>query len=140
MFTQFTTAIATEWIDYNEHLNDAAYAIIVSQANEAFLEHVDLSADYRTRTGRTMYTVDLHLAYKAEVHQSQTLSARTGVHVLGPKKVGLATELIRPDGVVAATAEVLYLHYDQTTQTVVPFADEQTARLATWALPTPSGA
>ena len=140
MFEQFSTAIPASWIDYNEHMNDAAYAAAVSLANEAFLEHVDLSAGYRERTGRTMYTVDLHIAYKAEVHRSETLRARTAVAVLGPKKLGLSTDLLRADGQVAATAEVLYLHYDQRATAVVPFDAEQTARLTEWTREVPSGA
>ena len=36
-----------EWIDYNGHLNDASYAIVLSAANEVLLEHLGLSADYR---------------------------------------------------------------------------------------------
>lgn len=140
VFAQFTTTIHEPWIDYNGHMNDAAYALAVSLANEAFLEHLDLSADYRERTGRTMYTVDLHIAYRAEVHSSDTLAARTHVHVLGARKLGLTTDLVRSDGVVAATAEVLYLHYDQAAAAVVPFDPEQTARLSGWTAETPSGA
>ena len=140
MFTAFSTRIDPSWIDYNGHMNDAAYAAALSLANEAFLESIDLSADYRARTGRTMYTVDLHLAYLAEVHHDDTLTARTAVAELGAKKVRLATELVRSDGSIAARGEVLYLHYDQHAAAVVPFSDEQSRSLAAWALEPPSGA
>lgn len=140
MFTQFTTTIDPTWIDYNGHMNDAAYALALSLANESFLEHVDLSAAYRERTGRTMYTVDLHLAYLAEVHRSDTLSARIGITELAARKLRLSTELVRSDGTVAARGEVLYLHYDQASGSVVPFSAEQSAGLAQWRLEPPSGA
>ncbi len=140
MFDRFRTVIPPEWIDYNGHMNDAAYAQALTLANEAFLDHLDLSDGYRKRTGCTMYTVDLHLAYKAEVQGLDSLSARTAVALLAPKKLQLATDLVRADGTVAASAEVLYLHYDQRRQQVVPFAPEQTARLALWLEQAPAGA
>ncbi len=140
MFERFRTTVQPAWIDYNGHMNDAAYAQALTLANEAFLEQVDLSAAYRERTGCTMYTVDLHLSYKAEVHASDTLTARTEVALLAPRKLQLRTELVRSDGTVAATAEVLYLHYDQTTGQVVSFSPEQTARLAQWQAQAPAGA
>lgn len=140
MFTDFTTSIDTTWIDYNGHMNDAAYALALSQANEAFLEHVDLSAAYRERTGRTMYTVDLHIVYLAEVHGSDSLTACIGITELAARKLRLSTELVRSDGTVAARGEVLYLHYDQTSATVVAFSIEQSAGLEHWRFAAPSGA
>ncbi len=140
MFEAFTTDIHEDWIDYNGHMNDAAYALALTAANEAFLDHVDLGAAYRERTGCTMYTVDLHLSYRAEVQASDHLSARTAVTVQAPRKLQLTTELVRSDGTVAAIGEVLYLHYDQGTRGVVPFADEQAARLSIWHRQGPAGA
>lgn len=140
MFSEYSTSIPETWIDYNEHMNDAAYAIAISLANEAFLEHLGLSAEYRERTGRTMYTVDLHLQYEAEVHRSETLHANTEVSELGSKKLRLRTTLVRSDGVVAARSDVLYLHYDQGASAVIPFAAEQSTELGRWLAREPSGA
>lgn len=140
MFEAFSTAIHGDWIDYNGHMNDAAYALALTAANEAFLDHVDLGAAYRERAGCSMYTVDLHLSYKAEVHASDRLAARTSVTLLAPRKLQLRTELVRLDGTVAAVGEVLYLHYDATAQQVLAFSAEQTARLSVWQLEGPAGA
>jgi acyl-CoA thioester hydrolase len=140
VFEAFGTAIHDDWIDYNGHMNDAAYALALTAANEAFLDHVDLGAGYRERTGCTMYTVDLHLSYKAEVQASDRLQARTSVTLLAPRKLQLTTALVRSDGTVAAIGEVLYLHYDQGTQQVTAFAAEQTARLSSWLSEAPAGA
>ena len=140
MFEAFGTDVHDDWIDYNGHMNDAAYALALTAANEAFLDHVDLGAGYRARTGCTMYTVDLHLSYQAEVQASDRLAARTSVTLLAPRKLRLTTALVRSDGTVAATGEVLYLHYDQHARQVVPFAAEQTARLSPWLSEAPASA
>lgn len=128
-FTHYETDIKPEWIDYNEHLNDAAYAIVLSQANEDFLRHLNLSDQYRVATKCSMYTVEMLISYQAEVHQSDHLKAKSWISELAPKKVRIKTELIRKDGTVAATGQVLYLHFDGETQKVSPFSETQFSQL-----------
>ena len=124
-YSEFTSSIQSDWIDYNEHLNDAAYAAVLTRANEAFLEHVNLSQGYREKTNCSMYTVEMLIGYQAEVHLSETLSAQTTVSELGAKKIRVETKLFRSDGVLAATGRVLYLHYDGNSEKVTPFSESQ---------------
>src|SRR5262249_2110436 len=56
----YQTTILPDWIDYNGHLRDAYYALIVSQASDALMDRVGLDAPYRTRTRCTLYTVEMH--------------------------------------------------------------------------------
>ena len=44
-YARYRTEVREEWIDYNGHLNDAGYAIVLSEANEVLLAHLGLSAD-----------------------------------------------------------------------------------------------
>src|SRR5262252_1532465 len=74
-FARYTTEIRHEWIDYNGHLNDAGYAVVLSEANEVLLACLDLSADYRARTGRAMYTVECHIRYLNECRLGDVLAA-----------------------------------------------------------------
>jgi len=50
-----------EWIDYNGHLRDAYYVLIVSQATDALMDRIGLDEAYRRRTQCTLYTVELHI-------------------------------------------------------------------------------
>lgn len=131
-YSQFETDIKPEWIDYNEHLNDAAYAAVLSQANEEFLKLLDLSDKYRLATNCSMYTVEMLISYLAEVHQSDHLKAKSWVSELAPKKIRIKTELIRNDGIVAATGQVLYLHFDGAAQKVSPFSESQLSLLESY--------
>lgn len=126
----YETEIQPDWIDYNEHMNDSAYAIALTGANEEFLNFANIGNDYRSATGCTMYTVEAHIFYLAEVHQSDVLHARTCIDELGAKKIRLKTELIRRDGKLAARGEFLYLHFDQKSASVKPFPDEVFAFLS----------
>ena len=131
-FSEYTTAIKPEWIDYNHHLNDAAYAQVLTLANEEFLDHIELGVDYRNQTGASLYTVDLHISYQAEVHVDASLNARTVISELGTKKMRVRTELVRNDGVVAAVGTILYLHYDSNIKGVTPFPEDKLVTAQQW--------
>jgi acyl-CoA thioesterase FadM len=68
----YQTAILPEWIDYNGHLRDAYYGLIVSHAIDALMDRIGIDAAYRERTGCTLYTVEMHIHYLHEVKQADT--------------------------------------------------------------------
>lgn len=128
-FMGFETDVLREWLDYNEHMNDAAYALALTAANEEFLDYAEIGAGYRADTGCTLYTVEAHIYYLAEVHATDHLKAQTEIIELATKKLRLSTTLFRTDGEQVARSEFLYLHYNQQSEKVVPFPDAILARL-----------
>jgi acyl-CoA thioester hydrolase len=129
----YETAIRPEWIDYNGHLRDAYYALIVSEATDALMDRVGLDAAYRARTGGTLYTVEMHLHYLREVKQTDTASVSVRILGVDRKRIHAAFEILRagqPD--VAATAELMLLHVrqQQGAVRVAPFPPEVEAKLA----------
>jgi acyl-CoA thioester hydrolase len=129
IFSQYETDVLGEWLDYNGHMNDAAYALVLTAANEAFLDYAEIGAGYRAKTGCTMYTVEAHIYYLAEVRATDHLTARTVIAELAAKKLQLTTTQLRTDGQEAARGEFLYLHYDQRLEKVIPFPEAVFARL-----------
>jgi acyl-CoA thioester hydrolase len=129
----FQTTVLPAWIDYNGHLRDAYYALIVSQASDALMDRVGLDATYRTRTHCTLYTVEMHIHYLHEVRQSDTVTVALRICGVDHKRIHAAFELARagqPD--IVATAEVMMLHVRQQGQQVstVSFPAEVSAALA----------
>ena len=57
----YRTSIAAEWIDYNGHLRDANYGLIISLATDVLMERLGMDASYRERTRCTLYTVEMHI-------------------------------------------------------------------------------
>src|SRR5437763_9931584 len=57
----YETAILPEWIDYNGHLRDAYYTLIVSLASDALMDQLHLDAAYRQGPSCALYTVRLHI-------------------------------------------------------------------------------
>jgi acyl-CoA thioester hydrolase len=138
----YTTGLAAEWIDYNGHLRDAYYGLIVSLACDALMDRLGMDAAYRARTGNTLYTVEMHVHFLREVKQDDVVSVN--VRVLGSdlKKLHAAFDVLREgDSVVAASAELMLLHVHQgETVTTAPFPADVAAAIASLAAVTAGSA
>jgi acyl-CoA thioester hydrolase len=121
--------VREEWIDYNGHVNDSAYAVICTEANEVFLDHVGVSADYQARTGCTTYTVESHLRYLAEVGRGAVLHADVLPVDADAKRLRLHTTVWNGDEAVL-TGEYLFLHVDQAEGRVTPFPPDRAEAIA----------
>jgi acyl-CoA thioesterase FadM len=114
-FAGYQAEVRHEWIDYNGHLHDASYGIVLSEANEVLLAALGLSEGYQARTGQAMYTAEAHIRYLAEVRGGDRLAAASLLAGADPKRLRVHTALTRRDGTLVATGEHLYLHVDNRT-------------------------
>ena len=119
MFARYETEVREEWIDYNGHLHDAGYAIVLSEANEVLLDDLGLSESYRARTGCAMYTVEGHIRYLAECRRGDRLKAASLLVSADVKRMRVHTALTKADGTQVATGEHLYLHVDDAIGRVI---------------------
>lgn len=129
----YQTPILPEWIDYNGHLRDAYYALILSLASDALMERVGLDAAYRRRSHCTLYTVEMHIHYLQEVKQTDTAIVTVRIAGADHKRIHAAFEVLRAGQTpVAAAAEVMLLHVCQGGDAVrtVPFPAEVSAAIA----------
>jgi acyl-CoA thioester hydrolase len=127
-FTAYHQPVRPEWLDYNGHLNDASYSLVLSAAHELVLESLGLSADYRASHRASMFTVETHLRYLAEVSDGQIVTAATTLVEADRKRLRLHSELYA-DGQLAATGECLYLHVDTVAGRSAPLPDDRWARV-----------
>jgi acyl-CoA thioester hydrolase len=127
-FAAYRAQVRPEWLDYNGHLNDASYAVVLSAAHELVLEELGLSADYRASHQASMFTVETHVRFLAEVSAGQTLTATTLVVEADRKRLRLHSELYA-DGVLAATGESLYVHVDTAAGRSAPLPEDRQARV-----------
>ena len=128
-YTAFSCGVPPSSIDYNGHLNDAAYAQVLTDANEMFLDALGLSAAYRESTGGAMYTVEITLKFLHEVSAADTIRAESWVASCDSKRLRLATTLLVGDTPVAS-GDSLYLHVDTGAGKVSPFPDDRAQLLA----------
>jgi acyl-CoA thioesterase FadM len=124
-YSNYRTEVREEWIDYNGHLHDACYAIVLSEANEALFADLGLSEDYRVESGSAMYTVECHIRYLAESTLGDVLDASTILVSADAKRMHLHTLLSRADGTPIATGEFFYLHVDDAVGGVTAMPDDR---------------
>jgi acyl-CoA thioester hydrolase len=129
----FETPILPEWIDYNGHLRDAYYGLIVSLATDALMDRLGLDAAYRARTGCTLYTLEMHLHYLHEVLRSDTVAVSVRIEGADHKRIHATFEMRRAGNpALAASTEVMLLHVQQSHDKVAaaPFPPQVSAALA----------
>jgi betainyl-CoA thioesterase len=127
----YQTALLPEWIDYNGHLRDAYYALIVSLACDALMDRLKMDAAYRQRTLCTLYTVEMHIHYLHEVKAADTAIVTVRVAGADHKRIHAAFEILRAGHTdAAAAAEVMLLHVrQQQAATTTPFPPEVSAAI-----------
>ena len=129
----YQTPILAEWIDYNGHLRDAYYTLIASLATDALMDRVGLDAAYRARSGCTLYTLEMHLHFLAEVKRDDVVSVELRLLGVDHKRIHAAFEILRRGSAApAAAAELMLLHVRQDGARVssTAFPAEVSAALA----------
>jgi len=128
----YRTPIAPEWIDYNGHVRDAYYGLMVSYAVDSLMDRLGMDAAYREQSGCTLYTVEAHTHFLREISANDQVEVRA--RLLGDDKIRLhaALELVcEGSEKAAATCEVMLLHVCQTpTVRIAPFPEQVAAAIA----------
>ena len=124
-YAGWSGAVEPEWVDYNDHMADWAYGVVCARANEAFLEHLGVSADYQRRTGCTTYTVESTLRYLAEVAPATRLRAESTLLDADAKRIRVRTVVLDEAGTRVLEGDYLFLHVDQALGRVVPFPPDR---------------
>jgi acyl-CoA thioester hydrolase len=70
----FDTPVAVEWLDYNGHMNDAAFAIVFSRSVDALMDRIGIDAATRKSERRTLFTAQTMLHYFHEAGEGDLLS------------------------------------------------------------------
>jgi acyl-CoA thioester hydrolase len=110
----YRAKLLPEWIDYNGHLRDAYYGLVLSYAIDDVMDHLGLDAAYRERTHCTLYTLELHIHYLHEVMASDELVVTTSILDSDRKRIHVGCRFAcgRLSDAVA-TGEVMLLHVHQ---------------------------
>jgi acyl-CoA thioester hydrolase len=107
--------IPADWVDYNNHLNDAYHAVAFSRAGDAFMARIGLGPEGRQATGRTIYTLALVIRYLAEARLGERLAIAAQVLEKDSKRLRFWLEARRiGDGVLVSTSEQLLMCVDRT--------------------------
>jgi acyl-CoA thioester hydrolase len=110
----YRTHVLPGWIDYNGHLRDAYYSLIVSLACDALMDRVGLDEAYRTRTRCTLYTLEMHIHFLREVKKTDIVDVSVRILAMDHKRIHAAFDMRCGESPnPAATAELMLLHVHQ---------------------------
>lgn len=134
------------WVDANGHMMDGYYAVAFGLASWNVQDALGMDADYRARTGCTLYTAEAHIVYLSELKEAQAIRIQTQLLGVDTKRIRIFHRMLdAAGGNDAATMELMVLHFDQRAGATAVFPDDLRASLAAIAddhatLPMPSQA
>ena len=106
--------VLAEWVDANRHMNDGYYAVAFGEASWRVQDYLGLHAQYRERTGGTLYSVEAHLTWTRELSLGQRLHIESLMLGVDAKRLRVFHRLFASDeGYCAATMDVMMLHVAQ---------------------------
>src|SRR5438270_14016762 len=89
------TAVAAEWLDYNGHMNDAAYALVFSRSIDELMIRIGLGPSVRQTTNLTIYTLQVMIHYLKEAKLGEPLAVQGQVLDHDPKRLRVWLEMTR---------------------------------------------
>jgi acyl-CoA thioester hydrolase len=117
--------VRDEWIDYNGHLSEAYYVLVLGHATDAVMVELGLGPEYQSANHASLYTVEAHIRYLAEVSAGSDLEVRSSVIGVTDKLLWIWHELWA-GGRLRATEEVLGVHVRGGS--AAPLPDDVAAR------------
>jgi acyl-CoA thioester hydrolase len=129
--------VLDEWIDYNGHLSEPYYVLVLGHATDAVMEHVGLGPEHRARTGASLFTIEAHVRYLDQVPPGADLEVRSSVIGVSRKLLRIWHELY-VERTLRATEEILGLHVENGRSS--PFPEDIATRIRTALVPPPAEA
>ena len=120
--------VAAEWTDYNHHLTESAYLLVMGESSDAFFRFFGVDDAYRD-AGHSLYTVETHLRNLREAREGEQLSLTIQVLGTDAKRLHILHEMYSATGGLIATAEQMLLHVDTRAGQAVPFPSHIAGRL-----------
>jgi acyl-CoA thioester hydrolase len=133
-FSVWREPVQDAWIDYNGHLSEAYYVLVLGHATDAVMETVGLGPEYRSANDASLYTVEAHIRYLEEVSRGSELEVRSSIIGVTAKLLWIWHELW-VSGRLRATEEVLGVHVRDGSSASLPEGVATRAREACEAPP-----
>ena len=109
------TPVAPDWIDFNGHMNDAAYALVFSRAVDRFVDRIGLDEPTRKATRLTIYTLQLMIHYFKEAKVGESLAVTGHLLEHDAKRFRIFARMsLGSAGPLLATSEQVLICVDQS--------------------------
>lgn len=116
--------VRKDWIDYNGHMTDSAYAAVFSMAVDQLMVELGINADFRDKHQYSIYTLETHLCYIAEAHEGQALQVKIQLLDYDAKRLHVFFTMENDKGDPLATSEQMLMGMDMNEGRPAPFPTE----------------
>jgi len=124
-------AVDPDWIDYNGHMNVGYYVVAFDRGTDALIDELGMDAEYRARTGCTVYVLETHVCYLSELKLGDRMSVDVQLLDFDEKRLHYFMGMHRlPDGETAASCEIMLMHVDQALSRGAPMPRSVLERVA----------
>ena len=114
--------VAAEWVDYNDHMTEAAYLTAFGWASDVLFQYIGINDEYRA-TGHSYYTVETHIIYEREAVLKDKLRVTTQVLDFDAKRLHFNHQMFNSaTSQRLATCEQMLLHVDSKLAKAGPIA------------------
>ena len=128
-FSVWREPVQDAWIDYNGHLSEPYYVLVLGHATDAVMDAVGLGPEHRSANNASLYTVEAHIRYLEEVPAASDLEVRSSIIGVSAKLLWIWHELWVEDR-LRATEEVLGVHVRDGSSAPLPAGVATRAREA----------
>ncbi len=126
----YRTPVEPDWVDYNDHMTEAAYLTAAGWASDALFRYIGDDEAYRAG-GHSFYTVETHIHYMLEVSVHEPIAVTTQVLGVDAKRLHFIHSMYHGDtGALLCTAEQMLLHVDMNAGRSCPTLPNVAAALA----------
>ena len=125
----FTRHVPRDWVDYNGHMNDAAYALVFSHGVDALMDHIGLDEAGRAAHGYTLFTLETHLCYLQQVHEDARVTCDVVLLASDAKRLHLFFTLKDEAETILSTSEQMLMGVGIQSERAQAFPDEVSEHL-----------
>ena len=104
--------VIQEWVDYNEHMTEAAYLTVFGWASDVLFQFIGVDDAYRA-AGSSFYTVETHIIYEREASLDDSLKVTTQILDFDAKRLHFNHQMFKVgNNQRLSTCEQMLLHVD----------------------------
>lgn len=113
---QYQTKVQVEWVDHNDHMNDAAYNRVFSDATDGWLAYLGLDKSTIENLSYTVFTLENHVMFLKELKIHDHLTVNVSLIDYDDKRVHAFMTLLNEHDKKCATYEVMLMGMDINSQ------------------------
>lgn len=126
-----TTNVKKEWVDYNDHMNDAEYARVFSMAVDTWMGQLGIDQAFIQAEHYTIFTLETHICYLREANLDEPLTVHLQLLDHDEKRLHVFFVLENADGDRVATSEQMLMGMDTEAGRPGAFPEVIAAEIAT---------